>query len=77
MNAHKSYPQGFGKGKWGLKILNGKPVASFTCPGCGTLGYLENHAVDKNGNVTPSVVCCGDCDFHEFIQLNGWNDAVN
>ncbi len=68
---HKSFPRGFGKGKWGLQILDGKPVHTFTCP-CGILGYLENHAIDARGYVTPSVVCPENCGFHEFIQLEGW-----
>lgn len=66
------YPRGLGKGTWGLRVLDGGPVAVFNCPGCGITAYLEEHAVDSEGFVTPSVVCPSNCGFHEFIQLKGW-----
>jgi hypothetical protein len=76
-NTRKTYPRGLGKGTWGLRTLDGKLVPSFTCPSCGVCGFLEEHSVDKDGNVAPSVVCPGVCGFHEFIRLDGWGDAPN
>jgi hypothetical protein len=73
----KSYPRGLGKGTWGLRRLDNKPVAVFNCPGCGITAYLEEHSVDSDGNVTPSVVCPGVCGFHEFIHLKGWSYAID
>jgi hypothetical protein len=34
---------------------------------------LRIHAIDAQGNVSPSYVCpAGGCDFHEHIRLEGW-----
>ena len=49
--------------------------ATVACPDCGQLCSLTGHNIDDNGVVTPSVVCPHDgCSFHDFIQLEGWND---
>lgn len=73
----KSYPRGLGKGTWGLRVLDGGPVAVFNCPDCGLTAYLEEHAIDNAGNVTPSLVCPGACGFHDHVNLRGWGDAPN
>lgn len=34
---------------------------------------LKNHRIDSDGQVVPSVVCLApDCDFHEYVSLDGW-----
>lgn len=39
----------------------------------GHIGSLDDHEIDADGVVSPSVVCQKNgCDFHEFIQLEGW-----
>jgi hypothetical protein len=47
--------------------------ASMTCPnGHGLI--LRNHRIASDGAVFPSVVCPNpQCDFHEFVQLEGWH----
>jgi hypothetical protein len=36
-------------------------------------GLIDNHDIDINGIVSPSVVCTQDnCTWHEFIQLLDW-----
>lgn len=73
----KSYPQNNNHlpGTWkGLGTPNGRS-ASFTCPN-GHVGTLSDHDIAADGSVTPSVVCSYDgCDFHEYIQLEGWQPA--
>jgi hypothetical protein len=39
------------------------------CPTCHRAFCLANHSVDKEGKVTPSVVCPFNCGFHEFLEL--------
>jgi hypothetical protein len=47
--------------------------ASMTCPNGHGL-TLRGHAIDKNGNVSPSVVCpVRGCSFHEFVRLDRWS----
>ena len=43
------------------------------CPNCGE-SYQLDHAIDKLGNVSPSVECpTTDCNFHNYIKLEGWD----
>lgn len=60
-------------GTWkGLKTQSGRS-ASITCPKCSLLCVLTDHEIKADGLVNPSVVCPSpDCDFHEFVVLNGW-----
>lgn len=54
---------------WG--VMN---VLCFTCPK-GHTSMLTEHAVDKNGNLSPSVVCAWPgCDYHEMVTLGGWGE---
>jgi len=62
-------------GTWkGLKLSgNGGRSVSITCPECSQLAVLTDHTISPDGKVTPSVVCPKEgCDFHEFVQLDGW-----
>jgi DNA-directed RNA polymerase subunit RPC12/RpoP len=42
------------------------------CPTCNKAFCLAQHAVDLNGNVTPSVVCPFNCGFHVMMKIV-WN----
>jgi hypothetical protein len=61
-------------GTWRPGSSDGCPTAFLRCPKCPTYGALAGtHQIDAAGAVTPSVVCPGrSCDFHEFVQLEGW-----
>ncbi len=51
-------------GSWSVKL---------SCPTCGQVASLDDHAVDSIGAVTPSVVCPSvGCDFHDYVRLVGW-----
>lgn len=63
-------------GTWNLLIAREKKSATFTCLLCGEVGTLEDHEIEPDGTVSPSVVCpTPDCEFHEWIQLEGWNNG--
>ena len=62
--------------------------ASVICPN-GHKGTLEDHTINKDGIVNPSVVCTyycetgtkgekghkiDECNFHEYIKLDDWKD---
>lgn len=54
-------------------------TAHVCCPRCGRYTHLhpDYHAIDRDGNVTPSVICPFDsCDFHDFVRLDGWLSEV-
>jgi len=77
----KSYPQNnnYKPGTWkGVKSNDSlKRTAAFTCPKCGNACSLINHTIHSDGKVSPSLVCPHDCDFHEFIKLEGWQEGDN
>lgn len=61
---------------WRTLLTEGKISASIVCKNT-HYGILSDHEVDKHGIVTPSVVCPEeDCEFHEFIVLEGWNKML-
>lgn len=50
----------------------GYVYVTLCCPGCGLPASL-NHAIDAQGNITPSLVCpYNPCTFHEFGKLDNW-----
>lgn len=55
---------------WARVIADGVETARISCPDCGVVGALRDHAIDDKGEVKPSVQC--DCGYHQFIQLEGW-----
>lgn len=60
-------------GTWRSGICDGVRTAFFRCPKCDTYGALAGtHDIAWDGTVTPSMVC-PNCDFHEWIKLDGWN----
>ena len=51
----------------------GKKRVIIGCPGCGRRGDLDDHTVDENGIVSPSVVCPHKgCTFHDYVALKDW-----
>lgn len=61
------------KGCWRpLETADG-PSASLSCPGCGLVGTLDDHEIQGNGAVTPSVDCPASCGFHDYVVLEGWH----
>ncbi len=62
---------------WRPVYFDGKDTARFTCAN-GHSGLLDDHDINGDGEVSPSVVCPGkDCDFHEYIKLVGWFVGVS
>lgn len=60
-------------GTWRGAIAGDVRTATASCPKCGKVASLSGHTIDDAGQVTPSLVCPYlDCDFHEYIQLEGW-----
>lgn len=60
-------------GGWHHTILDGKPVAVTYCPKCGLEAYLDDHSIDTDGIVTPSVICPhAPCTFHDDVRLENW-----
>lgn len=46
-----------------------KQTYALQCPTCSRAFCLADHAVDINGNVSPSVVCPFNCGFHVFMRI--------
>ncbi len=43
-----------------------------SCPGCGSVAGLDDHEIDDQGRVTPSVDC-SECEYHETgVRLLEW-----
>lgn len=51
-------------------------VAMMSCPECGKTAVLSGHEIDKDGKVSPSVICPHACKFHEHVQLVGWAEML-
>lgn len=60
------------KGTWRPLETEDKLSASFTCPGCGVSGTLDDHEIHGDGKVEPSVDCPENCGFHDMVTLEGW-----
>jgi hypothetical protein len=44
--------------------------------GNGHISSLSGHTIDDKGHVTPSLVCPYDeCNWHEVVTLEGWNNG--
>lgn len=67
-------PRGNGEpGTWRPLTLDiRRRTAVLFCPDCGRRGTLEDHVIEDDGRVSPSVVCPNDCGFHDFVTLAGW-----
>jgi len=55
----------------GCWYLNQDAEVKVCCPGCGGVGDLNEHRIDDNGMVWPSLICQA-CGFHDSVQLEGW-----
>ena len=80
--------EGRGPGQWHRTELNqyagmpeygnqpSTPSAVLYCPNCGMPIGLQNHTINPDGTVAPSVVengTAGECNtFHSFVTLAGW-----
>jgi hypothetical protein len=61
------------EGLWRGAKRDGKRTAIISCPKCRRAASLSEHDIDAAGKVTPSLVCpYGDCDFHDYVELEGW-----
>jgi len=70
-------PQGNEPGSWEpvAEIGRARFKAFVRCPKCNRVYTLRQHTVADDGTVTPSLVCPhDDCDFHEYVKLEGWAD---
>ena len=66
-------------GCWREIALDGKPgdppdTIKFACPNCGVEAYLDEHDVDDDGNVSPSVICPKECGFHDTVILKNFGE---
>ena len=67
-------------GTWRAVQFSGKPGEpdyriKVSCPMCGTEAGLDEHEIDGDGVVSPSVECPAlGCQFHEHIVLEEWAD---
>ena len=59
-------------GTWQRAGGDGVRTAIVSCPKCGGSVSLSRHEIAQDGSVSPSLVCPYDCDFHEFVKLEGW-----
>ena len=63
-------------GHWTPLRSEGGVVVVFRCPDCQQSAHLDEHEIDAQGHVSPSVVCpTEDCTFHHDVELDGWLDV--
>lgn len=61
-------------GTWARAQGSGKLTALVRCPECRRIASLSGHDIREDGIVHPSLVCpYDDCDFHEYVTLDGWS----
>ena len=64
------------RGRWRPAVRDGERTANLSCPLCGAVASLSQHAIAADGAVSPSVVCPSDiCAFHEFVTLTDWSST--
>lgn len=62
--------------EYSLGTLPGGGVTALMTCSNGHISSLTNHEIDIVGKVQPSVVCAyDDCEFHEYVTLEGWDDG--
>lgn len=79
--AHDAVHEGYNKlprtGMWNLRSR-----VDMRCPVCENIFHLDNHTIDADGRVSPSVWCPHTredetpCTFHEMVVLGGWHDRI-
>ncbi len=62
--------------QWKRIYRDGKPVIKMACPNCGQWAYLDDHEIDFDGLITPSVICPNACGFHEMVKLLNYKKGV-
>jgi len=61
-----------------IRLSNKEIGIAMFCPSCKKEFALPDHKVDNLGVISPSVVCgYGDCDYHQFAQLENWTQKLN
>jgi hypothetical protein len=69
------YDENQSNNSWWFNVLSdGRKQVTTRCIN-GHVGSLDKHLISEDGEVWPSVVCQHkDCDFHEYIRLEGWKE---
>lgn len=63
------------QGQWTSETASGKPAVS--CSLCGNISELDEHTVDRQGNVTPRWCCPNSsCPVMEFLRLESFGEEV-
>jgi ribosomal protein S27AE len=62
------------KGRWKRVEIDGKETAKVSCPNCGRVGHLAEHAIAESGEVTPALVCA--CGWTDTVELAGWRTPL-
>lgn len=65
-------------GQYRLLYGTNETSASVRCPQCQQWGTLEDHTIEPDGSVSPSLDCPTDgCQFHEFVELENWSEVMS
>lgn len=59
-------------GTWEPVRVDGRPTARVWCLGCGRAATLDDHEIQEDGRVSPSLICPHGCGWHESVRLDGW-----
>lgn len=43
-----------------------------TCPSCGGRADLTDHTIERDGTVSPSLICPRECGWHDTAKLAGF-----
>ena len=58
---------------WKYIKRDGLDLVKLKCPKCLEWGDLEDHAIDEEGIINPSVICGNDpCDWHVMVALKNF-----
>jgi len=58
---------------WPVRLEGGRQSAFVTCPLCRLGAALEDHEIDADGAVSPSLVCPREgCSWHVWVKLKDW-----
>jgi hypothetical protein len=69
-------------GQYFTDVLKHQPGQMCTvyacCPSCGSIGAIPpGHVINIGGKVVPAWKCSNEaCSFFEFVELEGWGEAV-
>ena len=63
------------RGTWESVVdpKGGPKSALFVCPNCSTKMSLNDHEIDEDGLVFPTVDCpSSSCGYNQYVELKGW-----